>query len=203
MRIAPPGGSNGLNDDGTTEAISSIRQSVERFRRKLDEDGKLSTDLLFRKMAKQIDKYGDKLFADPIEVDTPNGPVTIYPQRTNNILEQFFRGLRRGHRRKTGNNSMCRTLQTMLADTPLIKNLDNPDYMKILLDGKASLEELFAELATMALANTDGLTDRHRSYTSGVPGACKPANLARADGSFVHQAISVGQIQLNFVVILF
>jgi hypothetical protein len=163
MRIAPPGGSNGLNDGGAAEAISSIRQGVEQFRRKLDEDGKLSTDLLFRKMANQIDKYGDKLFADPIEVDTPNGPVTIYPQRTNNILEQFFRGVRRGHRRKTGNNSMCRTLQTMLADTLLIKNLDNPDYMEILLDGKATLEELFAELATMTLANTTDLqTDTDR-----------------------------------------
>ena len=163
MRIAPQGGSNGLNDDGATDAISSIRQGVEQFRRKLDEDSKLSTDLLFRKMANQIDKYGDKLFADPIEVNTPNGPVIIYPQRTNNILEQFFRGLRRGHRRKTGNNSMCRTLQTMLADTPLIKNLDNPDYMKILLDGKASLEELFAEISTMTLATTTDLqtgTDR-------------------------------------------
>lgn len=35
-------------------------------------------------------------------------------------------------------------LQTMLADTPLVKNLDNDEYMKILLDGKANLEELFA-----------------------------------------------------------
>lgn len=174
MRIAPPGGSNGLNDDGAAEAISSIRQGVEQFRRKLDEDGKLSTDLLFRKMANQIDKYGDKLFADPIEVDTPNGPVTIYPQRTNNILEQFFRGVRRGHRRKTGNNSMCRMLQTMLADTPLIKNLDNPAYLEILLDGKATLEELFAELATMTLADTTDLqTDTGRI----LPGFRTLANL--------------------------
>jgi len=51
----------------------------------------------------------------------------------------------------------------MLADTPLIKNLDNPDYMEILLDGKASLEELFAELATTTLANTTDLqTDTDR-----------------------------------------
>jgi hypothetical protein len=52
---------------------------------------------------------------------------------------------------------MCRTLQTMLADTPLVKNLDNPHYMKILLDGKANIEELFAELGTTRLADTDGL----------------------------------------------
>jgi hypothetical protein len=127
MRIALPAGGNGLNDDGTAEAMSTIRQGVEQFRRELREDRKLSADHLSRKMAEQIDKYGGKLFADPIEVATANGTITIYPQRTNNILEQFFRGIRRGQRRKTGNNTMGRILQTMLADTPLVKNLDNPE----------------------------------------------------------------------------
>ena len=97
-------------------------------------------------MAAQIDKYHEKLFADPIHVSTPTGPIVIYPQRTNNILEQFFRSLRRGHRRRTGDNRMHRALQTMLADTPLVKNLSNPEYMKILLDGRPNLEALFAEL---------------------------------------------------------
>ena len=163
MRIAPVDGGNGLNDDGTAEAIATIRQGVEKFRRELERDPKLAADPLSLKMAQQIDKYGDKLFADPIKVDTPNGPVTIYPQRTNNILEQFFRGVRRAYRRKTGNDSMCRALQAMLADTPLVKNLDNPDYMKILLDGKANLEELFAELGATHPAGSGGLqayTDR-------------------------------------------
>ena len=97
-------------------------------------------------MMKQIDKYGEKLFTDPITVQTPEGGVTIYPQRTNNILEQFFRKLKRGQRRKTGNNSMSRMLNSMIADTPLVENMDNPEYMKILLGGKANLEELFAEI---------------------------------------------------------
>jgi hypothetical protein len=135
MRIAPLDGGNGLNDDGTAEAVSSIRQSVEKFRQELENDPKLAADLLSHKMAEQIDKCGDKLFTDTIRVDTPNGPVTIYPQRTNNIFEQFFRNIRRAYRRKTGNDSMRRALQAMLADTPLVKSLDNPHYMKILLDG--------------------------------------------------------------------
>jgi len=163
MRIAPVDGGNGLNDDGTAEAMSTIRQGVEKFRLELERDPKLATDPLCLKMAGQIDKYGDKRFADLIKVDTPNGPVTIYPQRANNILEQFFRGVRRAYRRKTGNDSMCRALQAMLADTPLVKNLDNPDYTKILLDGKANLEELFAELGATHLAGSGGLqanTDR-------------------------------------------
>jgi hypothetical protein len=164
MRIATVGGEHGLNDDGTEQAMTTIRQGVERFRRELDIEFKPVNDRLVTKMAQQIDKYYDKLFADPIEVETPKGAVTIYPQRTNNILEQFFRGVRRGHRRKTGNNSMSRTLQTMLADTPLVKNLDNPEYVKMLLNGKASLEELFAEIASMP-KTTD---DESETYTDKI-----------------------------------
>jgi hypothetical protein len=35
----------------------------------------------------------------------------------------------------------------------LVKNLANPDYMKILLNGKPSLQDLFAELEINAAAN--------------------------------------------------
>ena len=145
---------DGLNDEGTPEAMASIRQGVLRFREELEKDPKRMADPIGRKMAEQIDKYGDKIFADPIEVITPLGKAFIYPQRTNNILEQFFRGVRRGHRRKTGNNSMHRVLQTMLADTPLVKNLDNPEYMEILLDGKENLAELFTELEPYSIKNS-------------------------------------------------
>ena len=61
-------------------------------------------------------------------------------------MEQYFRDVKRANRRKTGNNSSSLMLQNMLAQTPLIKNLQNPEYMKILLDGKASIEELFAAI---------------------------------------------------------
>jgi len=122
MRIAPQGAGKGLNDDGTPEAIFSIQKSVEQFRRQITENPKLADDHLSIKMVTQIDKYGNKLFADPIVVNTPNGSITIYPQRTNNIIEQFFRDLKRSYRRRTGNNTMSRVLNSMLADTPLVKN---------------------------------------------------------------------------------
>ena len=43
------------------------------------------------KMISQIDKYWAKLFADPLPVQTPEGLKFIQPQRTNNIMERFFR----------------------------------------------------------------------------------------------------------------
>jgi hypothetical protein len=146
MRIAPVGGINGLNDDGKEESMSSIKKDVLAFRKNLDGNTTYSSDRLCKKMAEQIDKYGKKLFTSPISVDTPQGKLLVQPQRTNNILEQFFRGIKQGHRRRTGNSKMGRYLQTMLADTPLIKNLDNPKYLDMLLDGKKNLEELFADI---------------------------------------------------------
>lgn len=163
MRIALPNGKYGLNDEGTSEAMHTIRQSVEGFKLYIKTDPKLADDHLCNKMLQQIDKYNEKLFADPIIVSTPNGNVTIYPQRTNNIIEQFFRDLRRAHRKKTGYNSIHRKLQAMIADTPLVKNLDNRAYMEVLLNGKSDLEELFADLAKqekVAYENSKNDSDR-------------------------------------------
>ena len=57
----------------------------------------------------------------------------IQPQRTNNLMEQSFRFLKRDGRKKTGHKVLSKTLVAMLADTPLVRNLDNPDYLRTLV----------------------------------------------------------------------
>jgi len=146
MRIAPQSGSDGLNSDSSDEDMDTIKKGVENFRQTLTSDSHYTDQNHYKKMIAQIDKYWEKLFADPIVVDTPNGKVTIYPQRTNNIMERFFRDFKRGDRKKTGNISISKTLQAMLADTPLVRNLKNPKYLSILLDGCQNLEEKFARI---------------------------------------------------------
>ncbi len=37
-------------------------------------------------------------------------------------------------------------LQSIIADTPLVKNLDNQEYLKLICKGKESLEEAFAAI---------------------------------------------------------
>jgi hypothetical protein len=39
-----------------------------------------------------------------------------------------------------------RTLRSMLTDTPLVSNLRNPEYLKILLNGQPNLETLFSQI---------------------------------------------------------
>ena len=52
----------------------------------------------------------------------------------------------RGYRKKNGFNSVERVIKTMLPDTPLTMNLKNKEYMQIILAGKETLEERFAEI---------------------------------------------------------
>jgi hypothetical protein len=145
MRIAQPDNGNGLNDEGDPD-IKTIKERLTRFRRSEKIKALAATNMAYRKMLKQIDKYWDKLFADPIQVVTHTGTVTLQPQRTNNIMEQFFRDLKRSNRKRSGNHALSKTLRTMMAQTPLVKNLDNPQYLEIILNGKANLAQRFAEI---------------------------------------------------------
>ncbi len=164
MRIAQPDSGNGLNDEGDPD-ITTIEDRVTRFRHADEIEQLAATNIAYRKMVDQIDKYWDKLFADPIQVPTKTGTVTLQPQRTNNIMEQFFRDLKRSHRKRSGNHTLTKTLKTMMAQTPLVKNLDNPQYVQIVLNGKTSLAERFAEIDSVQVrevfAQAQKLTQRY------------------------------------------
>jgi len=147
LRIALPDGKEGLNDDGDEDNIKTIKQKVKELRHWITTDEKLSKKTDYKKMVEQIDKYWEKLFADPIAVKMPDGQVImIQPQRTNNILERFFRYLKWAYRKKSGKTKMAKTLKAILADTPLVKNLENQEYMKIILNDCSTLEERFAKI---------------------------------------------------------
>ena len=146
LRIAPVGATTGLNSGSEPVALGPIQKAVEQFRRRIVARADYASASHWQAMIAQIDKYGSKLFADPITVQTTHGPLRVQPQRTNNLMGRFFRDLRRGERRRTGHNSLRESLQSMIADTPLVKNLENPNYMRILLNGQPSLEARFAQL---------------------------------------------------------
>ena len=146
MRMAPKQPSRGLNDDGDDADVKTIEKQVEVFYQKLKKQIVHTPDKDYQKFIDQLEKYWEKLFADPIIVDTPKGKIKIQPQRTNNIIERLFRSLKRIYCRKSGHSKMNKVIQTVLAETPLVKNLNNPEYMKILLAEHRSLEELFSTI---------------------------------------------------------
>lgn len=142
LRITLPEGKNGLNDNGENYDIKAISDKVAQFVDKYDS----SQDKTHKKMIAQIRKYNEKLFADSIPVFIDGNQVLIQPQRTNNIMEQFFRYLKRHLRKKSGNISVKRALTAMLPGTVLVKNLENEEYLELILDGASKLEERFAQI---------------------------------------------------------
>jgi len=97
-------------------------------------------------MIEPWDKYWEKLFADPLVINTAEGPIIIAPQRTNNMMERFLRGEKRQRRKKSGTASLSKTLKTLLADTPLVRNLEKKEYFRILLNGCSTLAERFSQI---------------------------------------------------------
>jgi len=146
MRLALPEGKQGLNDNGDEVDMSTIQARVTLFKNWLISDPR--REVTYAGMIKQLGKYWDKLFADPLPIITGNGIQYIQPQRTNNILERFFRGEKQRGRKKSGMASLSKTLKAILAETPLVQNLKNKEYMETILNGCANLAERFSKIDT-------------------------------------------------------
>ena len=144
MRIALREGKDGINDNGDDAEIKTIEANVTAFRKWLAGDKRRAST--YAKMLVQLDKYWAKLFADPLPVVTSDGLGYIQPQRTNNILERFFRAEKRRGRKKSGVISLNKTLKAALAETPLVQNLNNQEYYKIVLNGCSDLAQRFAQI---------------------------------------------------------
>jgi len=178
MRIAVSDGKKGLNDDGGDVDIKTIQEAVTIFRNSDKIKAAVKTNVDYKKMVKQIDKYWEKLFADPIMVKTANGEkILVQPQRTNNILERFFRDVKRMYRSKAGTKSLNKVIKSMLADTPLVKNLSNPEYVKIILNGQDTLEERFAEIDEKLVRQEMKKSEDHQGISARMKKVLRKPNL--------------------------
>jgi len=147
MRITLPEGKQGLTDCGELPVnMHTIRSAVTSFCTALSKQNQKLQYPEYQKLIATITSRGPQLFADPILLHTAAGSILIQPQRTNNLLETFFRKLMRGYRKRNGFSSVEKKLKTMLTDTPLVMNLNNAQYMNLLIGKDASLEQRFAEL---------------------------------------------------------
>ncbi len=90
LSIAVSKSKKGLSDDGKEADIKTIEEKVITFRQTVVTDETLSQKDDYKKMTRQIDKYWLKLFADPINVNTPKGPVSIQPSVPITYWNVFF-----------------------------------------------------------------------------------------------------------------
>ena len=65
--------------------MDTIERRVEQFCENLFKTKGYHKNSAYQKLTRQIDKYREKLFCDPVKISTPEGDSFIQPQRTNNI----------------------------------------------------------------------------------------------------------------------
>jgi hypothetical protein len=71
---------------------------------------------------------------------------TIFVQRTNNIMEKHFRQLNHYYRRIHGNHSVRRNLDNIPEQLPLVENLKNPNYVKLVFQDESEIARRFSKV---------------------------------------------------------
>ena len=127
-----------------------IKKAVQKFLKALAKKNKKEKDKnlsnLCNKVINKINEYGERLFVDPLVVEVNDEKKTFFIHRTNNIVEHLFRWLNYGFRRIHGNHSIRRNLENIPEQIPLIENLKNPNYMKLIFGEEINVAEKFSEI---------------------------------------------------------
>jgi uncharacterized protein YbaR (Trm112 family) len=134
----------------TVHEVEQIKESVEKFITNLKEKISSAHDKQivdsYRKAIARIEEYGKRLFVDPLVVMVKGEKKVFFIHRTNNIMEHHFRKLNYSYRRVHGNHSVRRNLENIPEQFPLVVNLKNPNYRKLLFDDERKIIEKFAEI---------------------------------------------------------
>jgi hypothetical protein len=92
-----------------------------------------------------LDRHGPFLWGHAITVNEETGRVRLV-DRTNNILEGFFHGMKHGERRRSGRKVLTQDFERLPAAAALALNLTRPDYIAILCGSVEHLPRAFATL---------------------------------------------------------
>jgi len=166
LAIAPEPAKNGLTQMSTVSSIQEldkIRTAVNQFMKSLNRKISETTDSKLRSSLKnvkeRIEKYWEKLFADPLVVHVNGKEKCLFVQRTNNILEKHFRQLNYGYRRIHGNHSVRRNLENIPEQLPLVENLKNPNYMRLVFQDDTKIAQRFSKVDAKLIRK---MADQHR-----------------------------------------
>lgn len=133
--------------------LQDVRRAVERFKRDLRrrrpergpaQDVREAIDIVLD----HLERHGGSLWGHVIRLPKEAGGGIRLVDRTNNVIESFFRRMKQGERRRSGRKVLTYDFEQLPAGAALVANLARPDYVKILCGSLDRLPEAFAELDT-------------------------------------------------------
>ena len=153
LGVAPQSTRKGLRQTQTSASsreLKKIKTAVEvfmdSFEIQIETTTNKSLKTSFIKGKERIKLYWDRLFADPFVVDVNGEKKMFFIHRTNNIMEQQFRSFAYSYRRIHGNRSIRRNLENIPETLPLVANLKNPDYVKLVFDDESKITKRFSKI---------------------------------------------------------
>jgi len=98
-------------------------------------------EIIFR----HIQDHGPYLWGHVIQLPEDNGGGIRLLDRTNNLLEGHFKGMKHDERRRSGRKILTHDFEQLPAQATLVYNLNHPDYVKILCGSLELLPQAFAK----------------------------------------------------------
>lgn len=131
--------------------LTDIERDVERLRsslaRRRPERGPAqATRQAMDVILDHLDRHGESLWGHAIALPEAVGGGTRLVERTNDILENFFRTMKHGERRRSGRKRLTQDFEALPAAAALALNLRQPDYVTVLCGTLDRLPEAFAAL---------------------------------------------------------
>ena len=159
LRLVPkcPAGSNQKESSMTTSSdhavtwLRDIREQVDAFfvslknrrpKRGPAQDMRNAIDLIIR----HIEDHGHYLWGHVIGMPEEKGGGIRVVDRTNNILESFFRGIKHDERRRSGRKILTQDFECLPPEVALVYNLNYPDYVSIVCGSLDCLHKAFAQI---------------------------------------------------------
>ncbi len=162
LRLVPPAaekrkaGKTPRHEDTAPEELQDIHRAVEDLTQSLQRrrlacvkgaDTRKAIELVLRHLA----THGPSLWGHDIDLPTAQGGGTRRVDRTNNVLESFFRGVKHDERRRSGRKVLTQDFEHLPPGAVLARNLRHEDYVAIVCGRLDQLPRAFAALDAKAL----------------------------------------------------
>lgn len=159
LRLLPNSSSNHKRDKDKSKStpelaaieLRDIQKEVEqlvtslkerRSKRRFAQDTRNAIDVILQ----HLKNHGDYLWGHVINLPSEAGGGIRLLERTNNILEGFFRDMKHNERRRSGRKILTQDFESLPPAAALAYNLRLPDYVKILCGSLNCLAKAFAQL---------------------------------------------------------
>jgi hypothetical protein len=154
---------------------SSLKES--RPKRGPAKDSRSAIELILR----HFKNHGDYLWGHVINLsDHADGDIRLV-DRTNNILERFFRGMKQKERRRSGRKILTQDFEHLPPEAALVYNLKCADYVSIVCGSLDQLHEAFSQIDRKRVRKNGEVQSRIDYYSNLEVSRIETASLPTKD----------------------